>query len=131
MQAATIVIAFAALNPAAFFQLVGNARGVGARRAQRAAQLGRLNAVVFLRLKRDQRHKQCLVNPLRFQHLVTVFQQLSLHMHAKAGEQNFLKRKVFVTAGAELEHLLNGSKRTIHFGYDLINYSRYNNYCDK
>ncbi|VTN11110.1 Uncharacterised protein [Raoultella terrigena] len=30
MQTAAIVIAFTAFNPAAFFQLVGNARGVGA-----------------------------------------------------------------------------------------------------
>ena len=45
MQAAAIVIAFTALNPAALFQLIGNSGGVGAGGAQRAAQLRRLNAV--------------------------------------------------------------------------------------
>jgi hypothetical protein len=37
-------------------------------------------------------------------------------VHTEAGEQNLLEREIFVTAGAELEHLLNGSKRTIHLG---------------
>ena len=57
MQTATIVIALAAFNPAAFFQFISDTGGVGTRRAQRTAQLGRLNAVVFLRLQRNQRHK--------------------------------------------------------------------------
>ncbi|SAF06436.1 Uncharacterised protein [Enterobacter cloacae] len=87
--------------------------------------------MVFLRLKRNQRHKQRLVNPLRFQHLVTIFQQLTLHVHAQAGQQDLLIREVLMTTGAELKHLFNGRKRTIHFGHNLINYSRYSNDSDK
>ena len=74
MQAAAIVVAFTALNPAALFEFIGNTGRIGTGGAQRAAQFGRLNAVIFLRLQRNQRHKQRLVNPLSFQHFITVFQ---------------------------------------------------------
>ena len=48
MQTAAIVIALATFNPAAFFQFISDTGGVGTRRAQRATQLGRMDAVVFL-----------------------------------------------------------------------------------
>ncbi|MNT36418.1 hypothetical protein D3C72_1725000 [compost metagenome] len=70
--------------------------------------------MAFLRIQGNQRHKQCFVNPLCFQHFIAVFQQLALHVHAQAGQQDFLIREIFLTLGAEIKHLFNGSKRAFH-----------------
>ncbi|CSG32328.1 Uncharacterised protein [Shigella sonnei] len=57
--------------------------------------------MVFLRLQRNQRHKQRLVNPLSLQHFIAVLQQLALHVHAKTSQKDLLIRKIFVAAGAK------------------------------